>query len=100
MFPRFSLYSDMTQWNGDIREDPRGQWTHWRDMVPYVEYALAHGFVPAVPATDEPQPSEPMVERDSDEVLTPTIDDLPLDDTDDVYELITGAQHTTTDDLD
>jgi hypothetical protein len=42
----------------------------------------------------------PMVERESDEVLTPTIDDLPLDNTEDVYELITGQHTNTIDDLD
>lgn len=100
MFPRFSLYSDITQWNGDIREDPRGQWTRWRDMAPYVEYALAHGFIPAPLPEDEPLSMAPMVERESDEVLTPTIDDLPLDNTEDVYELITGQHTNTIDDLD
>jgi hypothetical protein len=46
MVKRYSLYGDYNSWSGNIQEDPEGQWLKWKDTESYVQYALAHGYVP------------------------------------------------------
>ena len=95
MIPRFSLYGDPQRWSNDIQIDMEGRWCKWNDVLPYVEYAITHGYVPPVPVDPTPQRREDMAVSDvkDRQIEMYSQDELPtVDDEDerDVFELMTG----------
>ena len=93
MIPRYSLYLDPNETNGYVREDAFGHWLKWVDVMDYVAYAVAHGFVPpAVEVETSPQLRSDMVDdllpEDHNEIDW-GLDELTPDDGVDVYDLIT-----------
>lgn len=93
MIPRFSLYLDPNEMNGYVREDCQGQWVRWLNVMDYIAYAEAHGFVlqPTEIIGTPPQP-EPMVDEDllPEDLLEE--DYLPPDESRDVYDTIMMKQ--------
>ena len=90
--PRYSLYGTTTQWAGNIQIDAGGRWVRWVDIVPYLEYCEQQKFQPpeqlelpthhhAVYSMVE-EPNISFVNEDDDH-------ELPLDDGEDLYDLMT-----------
>lgn len=93
MLSRYSLYGDPSTWNGNIQEDLEGRWLKWLDAESYVQYALEHGYMPSPPIESKPQVREDMVETNSHtQVEMFEVEDLPLDDSEDVYDRMVRTQ--------
>src|SRR3990172_7474801 len=92
MIPRYSLYGTASQWAGNIRVDAGGRWVRWRDITSYLEYCEQQGFQPPeqfeLPLTD---PSIDIMAGRADMTIINEDDDheLPLDDGEDLYDLMT-----------
>lgn len=94
MLSRYSLYGDPSHWNGNIQEDPEGRWLKWRDTEAYVQYALAHGYVPSPPEESTPQVREEMVEqaRHAQVEMFDPAELATIDDSEDVYDRMIRTQ--------
>jgi hypothetical protein len=93
MILRYSLYGDVSTWNGNVQEDVEGQWLKWKDTEAYVEYALANGYTP--PIVEEPKPkvregmsADKYMEREQLALFDSTLDVLSLESDNNVLELI------------
>ena len=93
MIPRFSLYRELNQWDGDIQEDTNGRWVRWNDVSGYVVYALEHGFV-ATPVVAPDVPTMAMVEEPTEGTDAYLEEGIPFDedDEDDLYEIVTNTR--------
>lgn len=92
MIPRFSLYRDVSNWNSDIQEDANGRWVRWKDVEPYLDYSTAHGFVVTPPTPTQDIKQLPMFGDIDEELGNLDEDNLPLDDGEDVYDLMTKGR--------
>jgi hypothetical protein len=73
------LYGDYASWNGNIQEDLEGRWLKWKDTEAYVQYALAHGYVPPGVEDSTPKLREAMVDSKYEEQLQTELFDTTID---------------------
>lgn len=90
MIPRYNVFIDPGESHGYIQEDICGHWLRWVDVMDYVAYALAHGFIPPVVEIErDPQPRRDTMDDILPEDIESDEDDTPMpDDVVDVYDLI------------
>ena len=86
---RFDLYAEPEVWAGNIQGHDAGHWAQWKEVSPYVDYALAHGYVP--PAPIELPASDVLIQIERKERAAVTDDAVVEETTEDgdLYELIT-----------
>lgn len=110
VLPRYNVYLDVQQWRkhqsekaalsnipGYIEPDTNGHWAKWKEVQPYVEYALKHGMTPidyTIPdgkargCDYTPDPFQPLIGSSGDEEPTFTVpDDMTLDTYDEMTAL-------------
>lgn len=100
MLPRYSLYGSLEDWKGSIEEDPGGRWVRWKDVAPYLAYCQAHGFVVKPEVIDPLQGKSDDYDDYYEDIIITEDDDheVPLDDGEDVYDLLTKHEKEVEDD--
>ena len=91
MTPRYSLYGEPGIWNGNVQEDVEGRWLKWKDAESYVQYALAHGYIPPTPMESTPKLQKGKIGEVITDDLEPTMmSELPLggDQQSDLYDIM------------
>ena len=97
MIPRFSLHGDFQTWKDNIRQDENGAWVRWKDVEPYLSYCEQAGVEYRVTTPEEN--TAYIIDIDEDLLNDIVQDDeedediIPLDEGEDVYELITRKDH-------